>query len=112
MNGRKVVCYPESYLPENGWIVPGVASIHLMKTDCGIGMLELFATNPQAGEQERLDACDQLIESAFQQAAKEKMAALVGYTKLPKVISLGLRYGFVYDPEPFYFFRKTLSGDK
>ena len=109
MKTRSLAAFPQSYLPQKGWIVPDLASIHLMDTDTSVALIELFVSNPKASQEEKLKACDELIQAAFAEAMNRKKQAVMGYTKIPKVMGLGMRYGFVYDPEPYYFFRKTLG---
>lgn len=103
---------PKALLPKRGWIVNGVACIFLIKTDCKVCILEHFMTNKKASEGDRLLACDLLIERALGESMNMGCEVISGSTALPKVIALGLRYGFVSDGKPYYFFTKKLMAQK
>jgi hypothetical protein len=112
LDKRQTPRFKRSFLPKRGWIVDDVGVIFLLKSDCKIGVLDFFVTNPEIDQEIRLQACDLLIQEAEKEAKKIGFEMVVGHTKILKVQALGIRYGFVYDPTPYYFFRKNLGDQK
>lgn len=98
-----------AYLPKRGWIVDGVACVFLIKSDCKMGIVDVFVTNPAVALDVRLKAADLLIADLEKEAIRIGLEAITGNTKILKVAALGMRYGFTYDPTPYFNFHKTLG---
>jgi hypothetical protein len=109
MQSRKQQMARKSWLPKRGFIVDDVATIFLLKPDCKVAILDFFMTNPRATQENRLKACDLLIQAASAEAQKFGAEILIGNSSIPKVMALGLRYGFVSDGKPYYTFRKLIE---
>lgn len=109
--GRDNYFPPRSHFPKSGYMVEGVSCIFLIETNTAMAFLEFFISNPEASLNDRLKAFDALIVAAEKDAFAKGYDTLTGNTWIPKVMALGLRYDFQTDGKPYYFFRKTLTGE-
>ncbi|MBK7860842.1 MAG: hypothetical protein IPJ65_20015 [Archangiaceae bacterium] len=88
------------YLPEVGFVVPGVAMGFLYQTDSAVAHIEALVANPRASGAARSAAIDEVVQAIIAEAKKLGFKALLGNTSLPAVIERAKRLGFVHDPEP------------
>lgn len=98
-----------SHLPKRGFLVDDVACIFLIKTDCQVGLIDFFISNPKTTEEVRKQAFDLLWPMLENEARKLKLQKLIASTPVIKVMGLAMHYGMIGDPEPYYFFRKILT---
>lgn len=78
----------KQYLPEVGFIIPGVACAHLFKTDGGFAILEGFISNPDTTPEERVRALDEIINQLTTAAREFGFSRCMAFTNHP-TISIG-----------------------
>lgn len=83
-------------LPMIGLIVDGVAAGFLIQTDCALGFLDFFVTNPLASKEERNDALDDIGFSLIVTAKRLGVKALMCNTKFKNIKALAHKHGFNY----------------
>ena len=98
-----------AWLPKRGWIVDNVTCFFLIKTDCKIGYLENFISNPKANVQDVAKAIDMMIPECERVAKELGIEAIIGYSWIPNVFAHGLRCGYFNDGKPYYQFSKILK---
>lgn len=99
----------KEWIPKTGVIVDDVACIFLIKTDCKLGFLEFFMTNPEASEHARMEACDLGLKEVERIGRQMGMHTIFANTSIPKVMAVVLRHNYLGDGKAFYFFRKNIT---
>lgn len=69
---RGIIAVPKDCLPTRGFVVPGVAMGFLIQTDCKLGLIDFFITNPDVAKAHRRAALNEIG------AAIEKRAKTIG----------------------------------
>lgn len=96
-------------LPNTGFVVDDLACVFITKTDSGSAIMDCFATNKKAELSERVPAADAVFRAAEKYAFVAGFKVLIGNTRSVKGLSLVVRHGFKYDPDPYFFIRKPIG---
>jgi hypothetical protein len=92
--GWEMQPFPPHWLPEVGFIVPGVAALWVYRTDSAVLFVENVISSPDAEEAEKMAALDALCREVDAFAAARGGAYLVGQSSLPSIVELGRRHGW------------------
>jgi len=95
------------HLPPFGLIEPGVAAGFLSLTDCKVGMLDGFISNPEAPLRARRDALGAIVSQLTDVAAARGMRRLFALTTTHGIQALGKRAGFSDGGEFRVMFREA-----
>lgn len=99
---RGLPAIPESSLPRNGFIVPGVGAIFLYSMDCDVCQIETAITNPEVPAVFRDQCIDVVTKAAMDKARELKFRIALSYSFLPKIIDQAVnRHGYKADREQF-----------
>ena len=82
------------FLPPFGLIEPGVAAGFLSLTDCKVGMLDGFMSNPEAPLRARRDALEAIVSRLTDVAAARGMRRLFGLTTTHGIQAMAKRAGY------------------
>lgn len=90
---RKIELTPD-YLPETGFIVPGIAAGFIYKTDANFCIFESFVANPNATPGSREEALNCIVEAMIKEAQKMGYKDAYGFATSQSMIRRGKAQGF------------------
>lgn len=102
MQARGTHMPPPLHLSDRGFLVPGIACIFLYKTFSNLAWLEYFVSNPQATDDERLEAFKAGMAEVKKECKQAGITRILCYTALPAVIAAASVFGFKHNEEPFF----------
>lgn len=97
---------PKDSLPEYGLIIPAVAAGFLITTNCKLGILEFFISNPRVSNYERHLALDQIVPALIQHGMDIGLKYFKCDTQISSLRIRAERIGFDYIGEFSTFFMK------
>jgi len=80
--------------PAEGRIVPGVAAGFLVMTDCSVGILDFFVSNPEASRSERDKALDEIAQELIGRAYVRGCGTIRCNSQLDTIVRRARRLGF------------------
>lgn len=92
-------CIPLDHLPENGFIVEGLAAGFLYKTDSKFGLLEFVVANPDSSKEDRAQALDLVIDNTLNLAKELGFKSIFSSITHPKLIQRYQEHGFMMTDE-------------
>lgn len=92
---RKVPPPRQELLPAAGVIVEHVAVGFLIATDANIGILDYFCTNPDAEDEDRLNALESIGRVLIAMSRAAGMKAIACNTQFSNIKKMALNQGFV-----------------
>jgi hypothetical protein len=90
----EMATFPPGWLPEVGFIAPGVAALWVYRTDSRVLFVENVISSPDAEDADRARALDALTEAVMAYAREMGGAYLVGQSSIPSVWRLAKRHGW------------------
>lgn len=81
-------------LPEYGLIIRDLAAGFLIWTDCGLGILEFFISNPKSNKKERDLALDLITRGLMDHGAEMGLHYFKCASDRPQIIARAERFGF------------------
>ncbi len=96
---------PAIFLPPTGLITPDVAAGFLIRTDCNIGILDFFITNPDAGSHVRAEALEEIARKLILDAQWAGIKAIKCDSKFENIKRLANRLNFTYLGDSSAFFK-------
>lgn len=85
---------PRDYLPTYGLIVPNIAAGFLISTDCNLGILEYFVSNPQSKAKQRDLALDQIVKGLIKYGESIGITNFKADTDVLAIENRAKRFGF------------------
>ena len=85
---------PVSSLPENGYLVQGLAAGFLYKTDCDIALIENFISNPDSPWADRQAALDAVTLALVACAKSNGFRHVMALTTSQAIYARATRLGF------------------
>ncbi len=85
---------PQDHLPETGFVVEGIASGFLYKTDSKIAWLEFIIANPSTTKEERSEALDLIIDKLLETAKELNFKNVFSTAQHPKLLERYQKHGF------------------
>lgn len=82
------------YLPETGFIEPGIAAGFIYKTDANFCIFESFVSNPNTTKEEREHALSSIVTNMIEEAKKLGFKDAYGFATSQSMIRHGLEQGF------------------
>ena len=105
---RSMSVFPEAWLPEIVFIVPGVLAAWLYKTDSGCAWIENVISNPETTKEERAEAIDAVSGACVAEARRSGFAYVLGFSAIPTVKACAERLGFTVSQEPYFTLVKEI----
>lgn len=84
------------YLPETGFIAPGIAAGFIYKTDGNFCIFEAFISNPNTTKKERESALSSVVTHMIEEAKKLGFKDAYGFATSQSMIRHGMEQGFRY----------------
>lgn len=103
---RKMYCIPYRYLPMTGIIRPEEAAGFLINTDCRVGILDFFITNPDASAPVRALALEAIADQLVQDARRAGLKYIKCDTKFTNLKRIVDSLGFFNLGEVSSFFKE------
>lgn len=91
LRGKEVI---EECLPQFGFIAPGIAAGFLMQTDCKVGILEPFISNPNTTKEQRDEAINIIMFNLINLAKLMEFKFIFGISTSESMIERSLKHGF------------------
>jgi hypothetical protein len=89
----------QDHLPENGFIVEGIAAGFLYKTDSKFALMEFIIANPKTEKETRAQALDLVIDSLLNLAKELDFKSVFSSITHPKLLQRYQQHGFVVTDE-------------
>jgi hypothetical protein len=86
----------EAYLPETGFIVPGVAAGFIYKTDSNFCIFECFIANRNKTYAERETALTKIVSCMIGEAKEMGFERVYGFATSQNMIRRGMEQGFKF----------------
>src|ERR1700678_2917140 len=86
----------EGYLPETGFIAPGVAAGFIYKTDANFCIFECFIANRDKSYEEREAALTKIVSSMIGEAKEMGFERVYGFATSQTMIRRGMEQGFKF----------------
>lgn len=85
---------PETYIPDIGFIEPGVAAGFMIQTELPYAIFDLFITNPRADKDHRTVALDLIVIELFRMAKSLDCKTIRAESHINTIRDLAKRHGF------------------
>lgn len=92
-HSRKIDITPD-YLPEIGFIVPGICAGFIYKTDANFCIFESFISSPNTTKEEREKALRNVVTEMIEEAKRLNYKDAYGFATSQTMIRLGIEQGF------------------
>ena len=92
-HSRKIEITPE-YLPEMGFIMPGIAAGFIYQTDANFCIFESFISNPNTSPEEREGALREIVTLMIAEARLLGFKDAYGFATSQSMIRHGMEQGF------------------
>ena len=86
----------EDYLPQHGFIIPGVAAGFLYATDSNFCIFESFIANPEADRDHRKEGLRLIVEQMIKKAKNLGYRNAYGFATSQTMIQIGAEQGFKF----------------
>jgi hypothetical protein len=90
------IAIEEGFLPEHGFIWPGVAAGFIYKTDSNFCLFENFIGNPQVTKEQREEALVKIVSSMIDKARELGFERIYGFATSQGMIRRGAEQGFKF----------------
>ena len=84
----------EDYLPQHGFIEPGIAAGFIYMTDANFCIFESFISNPEASKEEKEIALREVVMQMIKKAKELEFKEIYGFATSQKMITIGYEQGF------------------
>jgi hypothetical protein len=92
-HSRKIEITPD-YLPQIGFISPGIAAGFIYQTDANFCIFESFISNPNTTKDERNAALNSIVTYMIQEAKELGFSDAYGFATSQSMIRHGMEQGF------------------
>lgn len=86
----------EAYIPEYGFIEPGIAAGFIYQTDANFCIFECFISNPKAPQEERIKALKNIVKQMIIEARAMGYQQVFGFATSQTMIKIGMENDFKF----------------
>lgn len=104
---REIAPIPEDVVPNFGLIVPDVAAGFLLVTDCNLGILDFYISNPEANPKDRDLALDEITGGLIKYGRSVGITNFKADTQIEAIKTRAKYHGFDYLGETALLFLKV-----